>query len=171
MLGGPALSPDGKWIATVVAEAGVTPLYKIPVDGGDPVRLVDDGSEGVLSQPGWSPDGKLILHEALESSKGIHLRAVTPEGNVVRVPGLESWSLGTPYWFMPDSSALVLLLGSDVPTFDVRSRDFWLLDLSSGERRRLAEMKPGFGVNAFDVSPDGRQIIFDSAHARTRTSC
>ena len=170
VLGGPALSPDGKWIATVVAEAGVTPLYKIPVDGGDPVRLVD-GSEGVLSQPVWSPDGKLILHEALESSRGIHLRAVTPEGNVVRVPGLESWSLGTPYRFMPDSSALVLLLGSDVPTFDVRSRDFWLLDLSSGERRRLTEMKPGFTINAFDVSPRRQADSSSIAIARTRTSC
>ena len=36
-----------------------------------------------------------------------------------------------------------------------------MVDLDSGQRRQLTNLKPGFSIGSFDVSPDGRQIIFD----------
>jgi Tol biopolymer transport system component len=44
-------SPDGRWIAASADEGKGNRLFKIPVDGGAPVRLVDDLS----SSPAWSP--------------------------------------------------------------------------------------------------------------------
>jgi hypothetical protein len=38
---------------------------------------------------------------------------------------------------------------------------FWLLDLMSGRRRQLTDLEPGFEIQSFDVTPDGRQIVFD----------
>ena len=51
--------------------------------------------------------------------------------------------------------ALVLMLGG------LREHDFWLLDLGTGRVRRLTELRPGFDMKSFDVSPDGKQILFD----------
>ena len=77
------------------------------------------------------------------------------------MPDLESAVRGAAYRFLPDSSALVVLKGVGVSVYSVRNGDFWLVDLSSGETRQLTEMKPGYDISAFDVSPDGKQIIFE----------
>jgi Tol biopolymer transport system component len=44
---------------------------------------------------------------------------------------------------------------------DFRDQDFWLVDLATGDRRRLTHFKPGYSIRSFDVSPDGREILFD----------
>ena len=51
-------SPDGKWIVAGGSDAQGPALFKIPVDGGVPVRLV--GGQAV--SPVWSRDGKLIVY-------------------------------------------------------------------------------------------------------------
>ena len=43
----------------------------------------------------------------------------------------------------------------------MRQQDFWLLDLATGRLRRLTNLRPGFAMKSFDVSPDGKQILFD----------
>lgn len=43
----------------------------------------------------------------------------------------------------------------------VRHLDFWLLDLAGGRLRQLTDLRPGFDMKSFDVSPDGKQILFD----------
>jgi Tol biopolymer transport system component len=161
VLGGPTLSPDGRWVAAVVAEGGATSLYKIPVDGGAPVRLVDS-TDGVLSQPVWSPDGRMIVHRVSKGAQGsTYIRAVTPEGQPVSLPEIDVLTLGAAYRFMPDNSALVMMKGVGVSATSVRNTDFWLIELPSGETRQLTEMEPGYDTSTFDVSPDGSQIIFD----------
>ena len=51
-------SPDSAWIAIGGSDAQGPGLFKIPVDGGLPVRLVT----GQATNPVWSPDGKLIVY-------------------------------------------------------------------------------------------------------------
>lgn len=51
-----AISPDGKWIVYESAGAGERTLWKVSIDGGDPVQLFDQPSRS----PVISPDGKLI---------------------------------------------------------------------------------------------------------------
>ena len=43
----------------------------------------------------------------------------------------------------------------------VEKQDFYLLDLTTGEERALSNLKPGFAMRSFDVSPDGKEILFD----------
>ena len=50
----PAISPDGRWI--VYNSVDRWHLWKVSIDGGDPVRLVD----GLAKYPSISPDGKWI---------------------------------------------------------------------------------------------------------------
>jgi Tol biopolymer transport system component len=36
-----------------------------------------------------------------------------------------------------------------------------MLDLVSGKVRQLTDLKAGFTVKNFDISPDGKRILFD----------
>lgn len=57
---GPALSPDGKFVAYAMGGAAGMRIYVRQVSGGRPIGLTDD-SLGLQSDPVWSPDGARIL--------------------------------------------------------------------------------------------------------------
>jgi hypothetical protein len=44
-----------------------------------------------------------------------------------------------------------------------RQQDFWLIDLEKNTQRQLTRLRAGYLVNSFDISSNGRQIIFDRA--------
>jgi tricorn protease-like protein len=41
------------------------------------------------------------------------------------------------------------------------SQDFWLLDLDTMHSRRLTRLSNPAAMRTFDITPDGRRIIFD----------
>lgn len=43
----------------------------------------------------------------------------------------------------------------------LRRQDFWLFDIMTGRRRQLTALRPGESVQRFDVSPDGKRILFE----------
>jgi hypothetical protein len=51
--------------------------------------------------------------------------------------------------------ALVILKG------DISQKEFWRIDLGTGRERQLTSLRRGFAIGDFDISPDGREIIFD----------
>ena len=89
----PSWSPDGKWIAICAEEAKANPLFKVPVDGGAPVRLVD-GVDAVISNPVWSPDGRFILYSEGKGAALHRLRGVTPDKQPFPVPEIWFWYIG-----------------------------------------------------------------------------
>ena len=46
---------------------------------------------------------------------------------------------------------------------DVSHKEFWLVDLETGHERQLTNLGRKFAIGDFDVSADGREIIFDRA--------
>ena len=150
--GGVSWSPDGQWIAVAADRGDGTRLFKVPVDGGEPVQLLDTLSY----DPVWSPDGKLIIYSGQQAGGEFVVKGVTPDKSPVLLPTI--WVLyakGTPYRFLPGQNALIALEG------DFRKQNFFRVDLNTGEQRSLTDLQQGFRVQSFDVSPDGRQIIFD----------
>ena len=150
----PSWSADGKWIAICADEPRAKPLFKVPVDGGAAVRLVD-GVGAVVSNPVWSPDGRCILYSEGPGSASHRLRGVTPDKRPFPLPEMWLWYSGDRYRFTPNGRALIILQG----TFTLRN--FWLFDLDTGHLRQLTNLKPEFDMKSFDVSPDGKQILFD----------
>lgn len=151
VLGAPCWSPDGKWIAAAGTDSGGSGLFKVPLDGSAPVRIAD----AIASTPVWSPDGRVLLfHQPLAGIR-YALRTITEDQQPLRLP--ELWIAGSrdAYHFLPNGSGLVLLLGN------LRHHDFWLLDFPSQSMRQLTKLKPGFDVRGFDISRDGKEIIFD----------
>ena len=87
----PSWSADGKWIAVCAVEEKANPLFKVPVDGGAPVRLVD-GVEAVISNPVWSPDGRVILYSENRGGASTACEASHPTSIPLRCPSCRSGS-------------------------------------------------------------------------------
>jgi Tol biopolymer transport system component len=115
------------------------------------VRLVNS----VSSNPVWSPDGEFILYSGTPRARSVPLAAVTPDGAPHPLPALTVDRVGDSYRFLPNGKELVVKLGG------FRRQDFWLFSLSSGKRRQLTALRPGESVQRFDVSPDGKRIVFE----------
>jgi Tol biopolymer transport system component len=149
--GAASWSPDGKWLAVGAVEGSATHVFKLPADGGAPVRLVDSAS----SNPVWSPDGQVILYSGTARGRSVPLQAVAPDGRPVPLPPLLVDRVGDSYRFLPGGRRLVVKLGG------FRRQDFWLFDLATGQRRQLTRLQPGESVRRFDVSPDGKRIVVE----------
>ena len=59
--------------------------------------------------------------------------------------------------FLGGDDALVILKG------DISHKEFWLVNLETGRERQLTNLGREFAIGDFDVSLDGREIIFDRA--------
>jgi Tol biopolymer transport system component len=62
VFGGPAFSPDGRYVAFSVSQRGQTLLYVMHADGEN-ARVVAD-SLNLQGAPAWAPDGRAILSAA-----------------------------------------------------------------------------------------------------------
>ena len=59
------------------------------------------------------------------------------------------------YRVLPNGKGIILLQGP------FREQDFWLCDLTTGSLRQLTKLRPGDSIRSFDISPDGKQLLFD----------
>jgi len=55
----PSISPDGAWLAFGIESGAKMNVYKMPIDGGQPVQLTFFNT-AVASSPSWSPDGRRL---------------------------------------------------------------------------------------------------------------
>jgi serine/threonine protein kinase/Tol biopolymer transport system component len=152
--GAPSWSPDGKWVAVAATQGNANPLFKVPVDGGAPVALVD-GVDSVVSNPVWSPDGRVILYSEGQGSAIVRIRGITPDRGAYPLPEVSVGNSGDRYRFLPGGRSLVFSQGV------LWLQNFWLLDLATGRQRPLTKLSQQVLMRSFDVSPDGKEILFD----------
>ena len=144
-------SPDARWIVTGGSDAAGPGLFKIPLDGGSPLRLVS----GQALNPVWSPDGNLIVYTGTNVSTFAPLLAVHPDGTSFKLPEISLRRMGEHVRFSPDGKSLIYMQGM------LASQDFWLLDLASMKSRPLTRLQNRAAMRTFDITSDGRQIVFD----------
>jgi dipeptidyl aminopeptidase/acylaminoacyl peptidase len=144
-------SPDGKWIIAGGINDRGPALFKIPLDHGTPVRMIG----GTARDPVWSPSGDLIVYTGDNVSVDAPLLAVRADGAKVELPAIRLRVEGTRYRFLPDGRALVYSQGP------FPAQDFWLLDLATKKSRQLSRLHNSAATQSFDVTADGRQIVFD----------
>jgi len=153
IVGSPDWSPDGSWVVAAGDDGHGRGLFKIPVAGGAPIRLVS----GEVDNPSWSPKDDLILYMGRNVGAQAPLLGVGADGGKVALPVVET--TGEDLRFLPDGSGAVFVRGGfGVP------RTFWLLELPVKNLRRLMELPadPKLGaMRRFDITADGKQIIFD----------
>jgi serine/threonine protein kinase/Tol biopolymer transport system component len=142
-------SPDGATIVAAGADAQGPGLFLIPADGRAPVRIVT----GQVINPVWSPDGNLIVYGGPAVGGRVPLLGVRPDGTRVGLP--QVWTLlGGRQRFLPNGTGLVYVPRS-------QPRDFWVLDLAANKTHPLTHLSDHGAVSAFDITPDGKEIVFD----------
>ena len=141
----PDFLPDGAWViyTKIGAEKGI---WKVPIDGGDPVRLI----EGNADVPVVSPDGQTIAY------------LDRPEGHTPRVtimpfaggPAIKTFDIpraNTLRW-TPDSREILFSQREGGIT------NIWRQPLSVGKPTQVTRFNSD-EIWDFDLSRDGSQIV------------
>ena len=141
-------SPDGAWIVTGGRDAEGPGLFKIPVDSGDPVRLV----RGQAVNPVWSPDGKLIVYAGKFFTGQVELARCTT-----------GWHAVSSCRPCGPARAAIASCPTERAWSTCRSFHRWISGCSTSPRKpptTHAPQQPG-RLGTFDVTPDGKAIVFD----------
>ena len=83
------------------------------------------------------------------------MTAIRADGPNVEMPAIRLRVEGKRYRFLPNGLALVY---AQRP---FPAQDFWLLDLATKKSRQLTRFNNSAATRSFDVTADGRQIVFD----------
>jgi WD40 repeat protein len=161
----PAVSPDGSRVAIVLRRSGKRQLAVLSADGAE-LQPIAEGID-VQGTSCWSPDGKWLVTGGsdangsglfkipLEGGSPMRLVAGHPDGSSVEMPQISVRRLGERVRFLPDGKSLIYMQGL------LASQDFWLLDLASMKSRLLTRLQNRATMRTFDITSDGKQIVFD----------
>ncbi len=160
VMGAPDWSPNGQLDRRRRAEREERdgPVCRFDVDSGLLSTLVS----GLATDPAWSPNSDFVVYSGkFRPRAGAPLRAVRPDGTkhdlplVVNPDGTRGDLQVSPgsYRFL-DQTHLVY---RDEP----ESLDFWVIDLFSGKQTQLTQLGNKGTLRAFDITPDGKHIVFD----------
>jgi Tol biopolymer transport system component len=164
-VGTPAWSPDGNRIVIGGTVAGKHKgLFVIEVNDGALTRLVSDEAY----DPVWSPNGDLIVYTA-GSEGGTSMPAMRPDGRAVALPAIDAMPNAAirarrrlaSTRFLPDGSGFVFMQGPP------GVQDFWLMDFTTNTTRMVARLSSPGTISTFDVTPDGKHIVFDRVEERS----
>ena len=154
---GAAWSPDGNWMYFSANVGNGFHVWRQAYPDGAPEQITSGASEeqGVA----LAPDGRSFVTAvgSVQSTLWIHdsdgERQITSEG----------------YAFLPtfshDQRKLYYLVRTGTSRHFV-SGDLWTVDLKSGQRQNLL---PGFHMEHYDVSSDGKTIVFITPDAEGRS--
>jgi Tol biopolymer transport system component len=155
----PDISPDGKWVIYSSWVGGDSMIFRIPIEGGEPLRLTDY----ISYAPRYSPDGStfacFIFDE--KTQKWNRLAIFPSDGGqpikVLDVPAATNTTLGGPVW-TPDGLGLTVLIARG------EQMNLWLQPLDGGPIRQLTNYDVP-GVARRNYSRDGKQIAIVRAEA------
>jgi serine/threonine protein kinase/Tol biopolymer transport system component len=143
----PAVSGDGKWVYYTPLRANLRPtLWKVPIDGGEPVQILDKVSLRAIV----SPDNKWI---ACQYSDGpitqLPMLAILPaEGGE---PVKKFQIPLTQYRWSPDSKAIFYLDSKD------GIANIWSQPIAGGPSKQVTRF-PADQIFSFDWSRDGKIV-------------
>ena len=148
--GTPSWPPAGEWLTVQADQGKGAGLFKVPLDGEPAILLVNEP----VMNPVWSPDGQFFVYAGVEVGTRFSLKAATADGKPHRIPEITLSRGSSRFSFLPGRPVLVVLEG------EFWHKNFWSIDLLTGQRRQLTNINKEFLIGDFDISPDGKEIIF-----------
>jgi Tol biopolymer transport system component len=155
--GAPAWNADGQALTIGARVEGKPSLFRVPVDGGSPVRLLQEHS----MDPAWSPSGNVLVFSGADVGTTFPVKAIGADGTPQRIPDLTLSRGARRVVFLADGRSLVVMRG------ELRHKNLWAIDLQSGAERQLTNFDPMFELRDFDVSPDGREIVVEQVQEQS----
>jgi Tol biopolymer transport system component len=156
-------SPDGNWLTYTGRRDGAYDIYKIPVTGGDEVRLTD--AEGLDDGSEYSPDGEHIYFNSVRSGS-MEIWRMRPDGS--EQEQLTDDRLNN--WFphiAPDGETIVFL--SYLPAVPPGDHPYYKqvylrrMPVDGGAPEVIAYLYGGQGtINVPSWSPDSEHVAFVS---------
>jgi Tol biopolymer transport system component/serine/threonine protein kinase len=147
---GMSLSPDGRWLAFDSDRNGNQDIYKVSVEGGEPVQLTDAPEDDFVST--WSGDGQEIaLHSYREGARRVRL--ISADGGTPRDLGGSPPNQRSP-GLAPDGRALVF-------TSDASGQlQLYVVSRNRDSTWSAARQLTSDGGWAGRWAPDGQAIVY-----------
>jgi Tol biopolymer transport system component/predicted Ser/Thr protein kinase len=143
----PSVSTDGQWVYYTNSRDRHTGVWRVPLAGGTPERIVD----ALAFKAAVSPDGKLIAYAQEDPQSKQDQIVVKPiAGETVKVFNNTAIGYGNLRW-APDGQGLLFI--------ESKTGDLELLPLAGGATQKLIE-HDAEELFAFDLSPDGKRLAY-----------
>ena len=159
-------SPDGRWLVYVGERNDDFDIYKIPVDGGEEIRLTS--ARGLDDGPEYTPDGRYIYFNSARTGR-MQIWRMRPDGSDQQQITNDNFNNWFPH-ISPDGKQIVFIsfplsvAADDHPFYKhVMIR---LMPIGGGPARVIAYVYGGQGtINVPSWSPDGKRVAFVSNSA------
>jgi dipeptidyl aminopeptidase/acylaminoacyl peptidase len=161
-------SPDGQWVATLLADDGSKQVALVLAKANGRmqkyVRLDLDLEEkddlGLATELSWSPDSTSVLVSVGQPM--LVVNAGTGEGRAYRDPETGDIAFGV---FSPSGDSVYYLSGlkNGDPNSGDQDVDLRCLTLKNGQTKRLVRFSEGMdlkSIGRFSVSPNGKAFLF-----------
>ena len=148
----PVITLDSKWVVYNGFHSGVISLSKVPIDGGEPIRLTSEWS----IRPAISPDGKLIAYLKMNETRRRVEASLMPfaGGEPIKVfPNMPVPDFLLMQW-SPDGQALHYIYKVD------GASNIWSQPLDGGSPKLLTHFKSDT-IFRFAWSQDGKTLALD----------
>ncbi|MBV9436828.1 MAG: PD40 domain-containing protein [Acidobacteria bacterium] len=157
LAGAPTWSSDGKSILSAANDRGTPHLFRVPLDGGTPSVVLREYS----TDPACAPDGSLVLYSGPDVGTTFTVKAMSSDATRSKFPPL-TLTRGSRHVTFAEGGRKVLVLRGDI-----EHKDLWSVDLNTGSERQLTHFAADFNVRDFDVSPNGKELIFEREQQRS----
>ena len=145
----PAWSPDSRYLAVALSKDGLTQIYRIPANGGEPVRLAE--SSGIDTQPAYSPDGQSIAFTSDRGGSPQIYRMAAGGGPAQRITFEGSYNVGPRY--SPDGKTIAFVQ-REGGHFHIAS-----LELATGQVQVLTD---GTLDDSPTFAPNGKMVLYEA---------
>lgn len=142
----PYCSADSKWVFYHALDSGKRITWKVPIGGGEPVKVANAPPEML----GFSPDGKLMAYIDTEDQTKKRIGIAPVDGNQ-RARFLDLPASAWRIQWAPDGRSLTYV-GSSKGV-----QNIWNQSLDGGTPSQMTDFK-GVGIAFFAWSRDGKQV-------------
>jgi eukaryotic-like serine/threonine-protein kinase len=146
----PTVTPDDRYIVFISNRAGAFQVWRMQIDGSDPVALTNGGGKNF---PAISPDGKWVLYNTTDDWQLWR----------VSIDGGEPTRLSDSYALFPSISPdgkMIACLGTSDSKAVLR-----ILSFEAGRPLKTFELAaPTFSSNRIQWTRDGKAVIYGTEH-------
>lgn len=158
----PRFARDGASLLFTRTSGGFSALYRVPVVGGEPRKLLDNAFDG-----DWSPDGRQIafIRNRVAADRFSTLCTAPVDGGAVReLMASSEADLTSPRW-SPDGTRIAVTSSPH----GTHPGAVVLVDVQSGERRTLDRGQPHGLVSGAAWTRDGEAVLYAELEALAGT--